>query len=228
MEGEIVVAGDVLGDVRTLSTVAGAGLRLGHGVAQYGRELRATDSGFLRRAGPRVWVESSGRRYAPCVDDFVVGVVLERGSEFSRVDIGGARDATLPNEAFEGVSRKNRPDVFVGALVYARVVVAHRDMDPEISCVAASGHADGFGTLAAGIMFAVSTGMARRLLDDDGEILPALAKRGPFEAAVGHNGRVWLRAATPATALALAHTLTSCDGLNRSETRAFLDDSVRL
>ena len=80
-----------------------------------------------------------GCRYIPAVGDSVVGRVLERHSENFAVDIGGPFPAVLNVLAFEGATRRNRPKLVEGDLVYARVVLAHRDVDTELSCVDVSG-----------------------------------------------------------------------------------------
>lgn len=88
-----------------------------------------------------------------------------------------------------------------GALVYARVSVTDRYMDPEIECVhPTTGKADGMGPLKGGMLFDVSLGMARRLMaprmkEQGGLVLmELLAENIPFEIAVGRNGRLWVDA----------------------------------
>ncbi len=49
----------------------------------------------------------------PVVEDMVLGVVLEKHSETVKVDLGSASAAVLPMLAFEGASRKNRPNLNV-------------------------------------------------------------------------------------------------------------------
>ncbi|CAM6110219.1 unnamed protein product [Calypogeia fissa] len=51
------------------------------------------------------------------------------------VDIGASVLALLPRLSFEGATRRNAPNLQVGALVYARVVKSHRDINPELSCM---------------------------------------------------------------------------------------------
>jgi exosome complex component RRP40 len=69
----------------------------------------------------------------------VVGVVVERHAENFVVDIGAPFPAVLNVLAFEGATRRNRPKLAEGDLVYARVVLAHRDIDTELACVDAGG-----------------------------------------------------------------------------------------
>lgn len=65
----------------------------------------------------------------------VIGVVLERAGEYYKVDIGSSSPALLSFIAFDGATKRNRPILKPGSLVYARVIIANKDMEPEISCV---------------------------------------------------------------------------------------------
>jgi len=78
-------------------------------------------------------------RYIPCVGDNVIGMVVERHSDNLIVDIGGPFHAVLNSLAFEGATRRNRPKLAEGDLVYARVTLAHKDVDTELSCTEVSG-----------------------------------------------------------------------------------------
>lgn len=51
------------------------------------------------------------------------------------MDIGGSEWASLPLMAFEGATKKQKPDLQVGDAVYARLLSAHREMEPELVCV---------------------------------------------------------------------------------------------
>lgn len=64
---------------------------------------------------------------------------MDRHAENFAVDIGAPFPAVLNFLAFEGATRRNRPKLAEGDLVYARVVMAHRDIDAELSCVDAGG-----------------------------------------------------------------------------------------
>jgi exosome complex component RRP40 len=49
------------------------------------------------------------------------------------------------------LQRRNRPNLAAGDLVYARVAVASRDMEPELACTDASGKVV-FGLLGLGFV----------------------------------------------------------------------------
>lgn len=74
--------------------------------------------------------------------------------------------------SFEGATKKNRADLpvcfcciaskeQVGSLVYCRVKVASRDMEPELSCMSVKGKREGFGPLEGGYMIKCDTCLAR-------------------------------------------------------------------
>jgi exosome complex component RRP40 len=161
------------------------------------------------RAG-KLWVEGRARRYSLAAGDAVVGRVTDRHGEGWAVDVSAPFPAALPALAFEGATRRNRPDLAPGDLVYARVVSAGRPGEEgELACTDVAGRAAGFGPLRGGTLVRTTTAHARRLLSDGGDpVLAALAGAGlAFEAAVGLNGRVWVggpdRAAVAAAAAAL-------------------------
>lgn len=52
-------------------------------------------------------------KYVPAAQEPVVGIVSARQGEGWRVDIGSAHHASLDALAFEGASRRNRPNLKV-------------------------------------------------------------------------------------------------------------------
>ena len=65
----------------------------------------------------------------------VIGTVVEKHGEAYKVDIGTAQPAMLPAIAFEGATKRNRPNIPVGALVYCRVAIANKFMETELTCI---------------------------------------------------------------------------------------------
>lgn len=116
-------------------------------------------------------------------------------------------------------TKKTRPQLSPGQLVYARVSLANKHMDAELECVnPATGKADGLGPLTGGMLFSVSLGFSRRLLmpksTTDGGIvvLEELGSLGlGFETAVGRNGRVWVNSETLRTVLMVGRALQETD-----------------
>ncbi|TPX50455.1 hypothetical protein SeMB42_g02241 [Synchytrium endobioticum] len=164
----------------------------------------------------KVWIESNQKRYVPGLGDSVIGIIKGRGQELYRVDIGSAHIAHLGFFAFEGATKRNRPMLDVGTLVYARIYQADRDIEPELECVSAiTQKADGFGELKNGFLVRASLAVCRSLLAPTGHpALTALGKLFPFECCVGLNGRVWVNAQSIYHMLAVAAVIQNCEHLS--------------
>ena len=115
------------------------------------------------------------KRYAPVEEDYVVGIVEDRGAEAYRVDLLGASvPGNLGALAFDGATKRNRPQLAIGDAVFCRVERTTRGGEAQLSCCATRGSkkewmtgAATFGKLAAGAACAVasvSPAFARRLL----------------------------------------------------------------
>ncbi|KAI9598762.1 hypothetical protein BDF19DRAFT_431353 [Syncephalis fuscata] len=187
---------------------------LGPGLEQTETEVRAIRGGIIRsqETARSWWIESNKKRYVPVLGEPVIGQITSRHAEEYRVDIGGAHMAVLPGLAFEGATKKNRPNLKVGTLVYARVSLADKDMEPELECINPStGRGEGYGELTDGFMVTCSLAHCLRLLRPNAAALSALGQQIPFEVAVGMNGRVWIRADT------ITHTILGANTITRSE-----------
>lgn len=220
---QTVAPGDVVLDLTRGGNV-GSIVRVGGGLRQDGDRIVVTRPGRLRSTKHnKYWVEGSQKRYVPNVEDGVIGVVTDlRFEEFS-VDIAAASSASLPRLAFEGATRRNAPNLQVGAIVYARVVKSHRDVNPELSCMDASGKSGGFGPLNGGYLFDCSTGLARALLSKPTcPVLEALGKSLVYEIAIGLNGRVWVNAASPTDTLAVSNAISTVEFLSPIEQQSLV------
>ncbi|KAK6956409.1 hypothetical protein K445DRAFT_378227 [Daldinia sp. EC12] len=198
-------------------------LRLGPGLRHIPpNELVPTVAGQLV-TDPRknsIWVEYNGGRYVPTVGDLVIGTVHHSATDYFYVTLSSyTSNAILPQLAFEMATKKTRPNLNPGALVYARVCLANRHMDPELECVSPStGKADGLGPLNGGMLFEISLGMARRLLMrksvEEGKVvvLEELGAAGlAFETAVGRNGKIWVNSEKTKTVLLVGRAVKETD-----------------
>ncbi|KAI0670971.1 exosome complex exonuclease RRP40 [Trametes maxima] len=175
----------------------------------------------------RWWIEGNSRRYVPAPQESVIGVVISRSGENWRVDIGAAHMASLDGLAFEGATKRNRPNLKVGSLLYARVSLAHKDMEPELECFdAQTRKAEGFGELKGGFQVQCSLKMCRLLLDPTHFLFPLLGARFPLETAVGLNGRVWISCKEPKQTIAVARCIEAVDpdggGMEETAVKKFL------
>ncbi|KAF9820707.1 hypothetical protein IEO21_01150 [Rhodonia placenta] len=194
-------------------------LKLGPGLLQLSSNqgesaVVSTRAGELKHSANRSrwWVEGNSRRYIPAAQESVVGVVIARSGENWRVDIGAAHMASLDGLAFEGATKRNRPNLKVGSLLYARVSLAHKDMEPELECFdAQTRKAEGFGELKGGFLVHCSLKMCRLLLDPNHFLLPILGARFPLETATGLNGRMWINTKDPRHIIAATRCIEAVD-----------------
>jgi exosome complex component RRP40 len=207
---KIVSPGDTL-----LKLPTSGNLRVGSGVSVENGELITSKCGVARqtRAG-KVWVESRQKRYIPTEGEAVVGLITERYGDSWNVDIRGPFPAKLDALAFEGVSRRSRPNLQPGDLVYARVTAAPRDANPEIVCMDDSGLAAGFGHLKSGYLVDCSTALARKLLGTPTTpVLAALGAAVQYEVAIGLNGRLWVNAVNVTTTILVSQCIINSEYL---------------
>nr|KMM64600.1 hypothetical protein CPAG_00952 [Coccidioides posadasii RMSCC 3488] len=146
------------------------------------------------------------RRYIPQPSDLVIAQIHHSSADYFHCTLSPhTPHVFLPQLAFEGATRKTRPQLKSGELVYARVlsVGLGPGAEIELTCVnPATGKAEpgGLGPLNGGMVFDVSVGLAGRLMSPGGSggvvVLEELGKKleslGGFEIAVGKNGRVWV------------------------------------
>ncbi|XP_050377424.1 uncharacterized protein LOC126794698 isoform X2 [Argentina anserina] len=223
---QFVVPGDVVLD---LTNMANQTIKLGGGLRQDCDAITAMKAGTLKFSKPnKYWVETSQKRYVPCVEDSVLGIVVDSRADKFLVDIGGPSLSFLPVLAFEGGTRRNIPKFEVGTLLYVRIVKANPCMNPELSCTDASGKAAEYGPLKDGYMFECSTGLARMLLSSP--ILPVLAVLGKnisFQIAIGLNGRVWVNATEADKVIIVANAIMNSENLSGVQQIAMVDKLLK-
>lgn len=157
--------------------------------------------------------------YMPVAGDTVLVTVHHSSPDFYHCSITPHTPyAQLPQLAFENATKKTRPLLGPGSLVYARISMADKHMDPELECVhPGTGRADGLGELKGGMVFDVSLGMARRLIMPDPAkqgcvvLLEECAEKIPFEIAVGRNGRIWVDAGDVGRTLMIGKAIVETD-----------------
>jgi exosome complex component RRP40 len=201
----LVLPGQVVLSVDALP----AQITLGPGLIQTQDGLVSVYAGILHtnKTG-EYWVDSNRKRHVPALGEPVIGIITAKTSDYYKVDIGTAMEAHLSTLAFEGATKRNKPNLSIGALVYGRLTLANRDMEPEMECVhGVTAKADGFGELKEGFMVTCSIGLCRRLLDPKDAILRVIGDVVAYEVAVGMNGRVWVNSATSTTTIGIVRVI---------------------
>lgn len=144
-----------------------------------------------------IFIESNSKRYIPQTNDFVIGTITGVIGESYKVSLQHFSTPTiLPMMAFPNATKKNRPNLKNGQVVYARVSQAIPEIDIELECIdPTTGKEGGFGLLdESGYLFDINLNFARELLFNPNCVyLDKLAKKIKFEIAIGINGKVWLK-----------------------------------
>ncbi|CAJ0592481.1 unnamed protein product [Cylicocyclus nassatus] len=157
--------------------------------------LVARQAGLVRQQGEKCWVSVHSKRYVVEKGDRVIGVVTGSIGDFFKLDIGTAENATISFLSFEGATKRNRPELKAGDVIYAQVMDEFAHTDIELTCVDALSRARGLGALTGGFLFKTSCSFARRILSEQSQLLKLLGKDYKFEIAVGLNGRIWIKSA---------------------------------
>lgn len=186
-------------------------------------DLYAITSGILKYKAPNVyWIESNMKYYNPIEGDQVVGIIEEKGSDYYRINIShSCSSALLSKLAFEGATKRNKPELKRGDVVYARVLQANKDYDNVVTCIPSSGTKKEwstgetiYGELQGGTLVQLSINKARRLLLPSNAILKQLGKQFSFEVAIGMNGYVWIKASELSITILIRNILMNADLLN--------------
>lgn len=205
----IVMPGDVLEKyISKETTILGPGLMRDEG------RVVATKSGILKmRNNNLFWVDCHQKRYVAARGECVIGIVRSKGSLHVRVDINSADLATLSLLAFEGANKRNKPNLNVGDLVYAKVLSASKHVETELVCVNSNGKRDGLGQIGekGGTFIILSIDTTRVLLSPQCDLLEKLGQMHRYEIALGMNGRVWINSSEPTTLIQVANELRKFD-----------------
>lgn len=223
----IVLPGEVVKD----SDVARASVEnkviLGPGLKRIGDNVVICRAGVLRKkdfdsfkGGPAfVWVESPQKRYVPRKGENVIGVVVKKIGDYFKIDICSSESAQLYFLSFENATKKNRPNLNPGDVIYAKLIAAFPNMEPEVVCCDSAGRSEGLGHLNGdGMIFSCSLHLCRNLLHQKCKLLQCLGSVfKKFEVCVGMNGKIWIRSYSVDETLEIADALLSAENVSLEE-----------
>jgi exosome complex component RRP40 len=218
----------------------GAGLRVDEN-----DRVKATTAGRLcmRPSNNTYFVKQNLRRYRPMGEDRVICVVEDRvasdgsGGDIYRVNIGGPHPGLLSNLSFEGATKRNKPQLKSGLLLYCRVdsTLLRASSDPTLSCMI--GPQDGglprkdwmtnegtYGELKGGTVRKIPLGLARELLSPHNVVLNELGTKSKisFEICVGVNGYVWVHSTRPEYTIMIHNAILNSQVMTPGQVRAMV------
>lgn len=160
------------------------------------------------------------KRYIPQRREFVIGIVKKKKGENYLIDIGGHEPATISYLAFENASKKTRKDLKLGDLLYGQLLVADKDMEPEMVCIDIYNRAVGMGPLPeGGLLFTIPLHIARSIIDPQNPFLLEIARYISYSIVVGFNGRVYVKASKQIEMVAIMHAIKLLELTNLEEAK---------
>lgn len=189
----------------------------------------------------KYFIRRNTQRYIPKLNDRVLVITEERlTGEFYRVIIPNSTvsSALLHICAFEGATKRNRPHLPPGSLLYCRICVADSNLDMQVSCLVGSSLiknvnlVDGgakrrdwmtdectYGELKGGSTTEISLGLARNLLDPRNILLESLLHSNiAFELCIGVNGMVWVHSTRPEYTILVLNAIRNSEYLTGEQT----------
>lgn len=213
---DIVLPGDLLSELK-VSEKSGKTV-LGPGLQANAESVQVIKPGILRFKEPNFyWIDSHQKRYVAVRGENVLGIVTQKSGDVFKVDIGCSEQASLSYLAFEGATKKNRPTVKVGDVLYATLLVASKDTEPELVCIDGAGRSSGLGVVSEGFLLHCSINLVRKVLSADCVLFKLLSKHLPFEVAVGMNGRIWVKGRSLIETAAIVNTIASAEFMNEQQ-----------
>lgn len=227
-KASVVLPGD---DVTDLILASGVNdIKIGNGLQSKadGSSIVAIKAGVLSWKAPnRFFVLCNTTRYSPAVGDTVIGIIVRVSGDAYEVMLSSTSTAQLSNIAFEGASKRNRPKLRVGSVIFAHVISRDKHLAPELSCIAVSGPRKDwttgesvFGELIGGTLVHVPTAVALRLVDPQAALLSALGEAFPFEIAVGLNGFIWINSTSSKQIIAVSNAIKQSKLLTDDQCRS--------
>lgn len=221
--GDVALPGDYCEEISEVAEKSK--VIIGPGLRKEADRVYITKPGVLKKRNPcTFWVDSYQKRYVPSRGENVIGVVVQKAGDIFRVDVGGSITAALSYLSFEGATKKNRPEVQVGDVVYAKMLVASKDMEPELVCVDSHGKKGRLGVLTDGFVFKCSINLIRKILNPSCPLLESLKNEWPFEVAAGMNGRIWIKANSMRETIAVGNAILGAEYLNDEEIKSMCNN----
>ena len=148
---EFVLPGDTIALASLPSSIdASTSITLGPGL-HYDRDTGAFTShacGHVREPSSLTYYVDGHRPAASSLTtgDLILGIVVRRQLESLLVDIGYNELASLSLYDFEGSTKRTKPNVDRGDVIYGRLKI-DGECQPQITCINEDGKADGMGIL---------------------------------------------------------------------------------
>ena len=137
----------------------------------------------------------------------------------------------MNSKDFEGASKKTKPNINIGELIFARVLKVNKFDAPILSCISqydvknwASGESF-FGALKNGMVFDFPMKDASLYISSDNYVLNRLNDVLNFEIVFGHNGKMWVNSDDDKNILKLYKVLEKSVDLEKEGIEKLINDT---
>ena len=141
-----------------------------------------------------------GNYYSPKEDDIVIGIITQKSFEMYKVNILASKEASLNSIDFQGATKKTKPNLNVGDVVFAKVEKENKYSNVTLTCksttnskVWSSGEST-YGELKGGKLFEYNRYLCLKLLDNKDFIKRLRECVQNLKIKIGYNGRIWINA----------------------------------
>jgi exosome complex component RRP40 len=172
---------------------------------------------------------SLGKYYSPKEEDVVIGVIVQKSSEYLKVDINSYSYAILNTKDFEGATKKVKPIINLGDVVFARVSKVNKFDAPVLTCVSEHGTknwASGesfFGIINEGNLYDFPKIYAYDMYKEN-YALGRLYDVANFELITGMNGKMWIKSDTAENVANIYEILMSSFKLDKDDVEKLIHD----
>lgn len=181
----------------------------------------------------KIPIITSGNFYFPLVGDTVIGIITQKTFEYYKVDIGSSKEAVLLSTSFEGATKKTKPNLNIGDIVFTRIESDNKYSNPSVSCKSAEnskGWATGesmFGELKGGFLFNIPRIKAWNLIKDI-NIRNEIKNYVDFEMTIGLNGRIWIKSERPENVIIIFDCIKYALENNKEKYKKYINDKLNL
>ena len=140
-----------------------------------------------------------GNYYSPKENDLVIGIISQKSYETYRVNILASKEASLNSIDFQGATRKSKPNLIVGDVVFAKVEKENKFSNAILTCKTntnSKGWSTGestYGELKGGKLYEYNRYLCLKLLDNKDFIHRLKECVNKLLLKIGYNGRIWIK-----------------------------------
>lgn len=171
-----------------------------------------------------------GKLYSPKKEDVIIGTITVKTFEQYRLDIGTSHEALLNSIDFEGATRKTKPNLQVGDLIFAKIYHTNKFDNTILTCKSddnsktwSSGESL-FGQLVKGNVYCFPRIWSWKLINNNYTI-ERLKDYVDFEICIGMNGRLWINSDNINDISKIHNAIIKSFELNREQMESLLNNT---